>query len=285
MIRRNAIPPGPAVVLLLTILLLSPALPGTRALHAQEDRTVPPPVPARGNETDGAREILRRYVDAWRGPEEMTLSDTLIVGFRFSGPGGGDFHVVLAPDGGAALREGVPADAIRFHGDMEILQRLDRGEISAMTAMGRAHMSDRTPLDFQLPEGFQLTPAAQAVFLPFVFHFFNREWPEVVRFGEGTTRRVHGGNAAILYYDLGFRSGFYQIEPGMHVNEEEDQQVNVFQSLFIVIRGSFQSRLDGRERTLQEGEAVLVPAGMTHEFWAGEDQHGEMIMIAFGKGA
>jgi mannose-6-phosphate isomerase-like protein (cupin superfamily) len=146
-------------------------------------------------------------------------------------------------------------------------------------------MSDRTPLDFRLPEGFQLTPATQAVFLPFVFHFFNREWPEVARFGEGTTRRIHGGNAAILYYDLGLRSAFYQIEPGMHVNEEEDQRVNVFPSLFIVIRGSFQSRMDGRERTLHEGEAVLVPAGMTHEFWAGDDQYGEMIMIAFGEGA
>lgn len=265
--------------------LLLAGLSSASSVRAQVDRTVPPPAPAVNNQEDDAGEILQRYVDAWRGPEEMALPDTLVVGFRFSGPGGGSFHAVLAPDGHAQLRAGLPPETLYFHGDMEILRRLDRGEISAMTAMGRAHMSDSTPLDFHLPEGFQLTPERQALFLPFVFHFFNRDWPEVTRFGQGATRFVHGGNAAILYYDLGLRSSFYQIGPGMHINEAVDQQTNPFPSLFIVIRGAFQARLGGQERPLREGEAVLVPAGMTHEFWAGPEEYGEMIMIAFGEGA
>jgi len=269
---------------LLPALLLAGLSPSTPA-YAQANRTVPPPVPNVDNREDDAREILQRYVEAWRGPEEMALPDTLVVGFRFSGPGGGDFHAVLAPDGYAQLRPGLPPETLYFHGDMEILRRLDRGELSAMTAMGRAHMSDSTPLDFHMPEGFQLTPERQAIFLPFVFHFFNRDWPEVARFGQGTTRFVHGGNSAILYYDLGLRSSFYQIESGMHINEAVDQQTNPFPSLFIVIRGAFQARLGGQERPLREGEAVLVPAGMTHEFWAGPEEYGEMIMIAFGEGA
>jgi len=71
----------------------------------------------------------------------------------------------------------------------------------------------------------------------------------------------------------------------MHINEPADQQTNTFQSSFIVIRGEFRSRLDGKYRRPGEGEAVLVPPGMTHEFWADPDQYGEFIMIAFDEGA
>ncbi|MFW5950660.1 MAG: cupin domain-containing protein, partial [Gemmatimonadota bacterium] len=268
----------------LSALIALPAIAGFPApASAQHDRTIPPAVGGVANADDDARTILQRYVDAWRGAEEMELADTLVVGLRFSGAGGGEYHAVFAPDGSAVLRDGMPGDAVVFHGDMEILRRLDRGELSAMTAMGRAHIRDRTPLDFTLPEGVGY--AQMQHLLPWVFHFWNRDWPEVARFGEGTTRFVHGGHSAILYYDLGLRTAFYQVRPGTHINEPEDQQTNPFTSLFIVIRGTFESRLGGEPRTLHEGEAVLVPAGMTHEFWAGADQYGEFIMIAFGEGA
>lgn len=248
-----------------------------------QDRTIPPP-PRGGNGADDARTILQRYVEAWRGPDEMTLDNTLTVGFRFSGPGGGEYHAVFSPDGRAALADGLPDSTFHFHGDMAILRRLDRGELSAMTAMGRARMSDPAPLDIGLPPG-GWTPETQAVLLPFTFHFWNRSWPEVARFGDGTTRRVHGGEAAILYYQPGLRTAFYQLEQGMHVNEEASDQTNPFPSLFVVIRGAIDAHLDGLPRTLHEGEAVLVPAGMTHEFFVGSGGYGEMIMIAFGEGA
>jgi quercetin dioxygenase-like cupin family protein len=71
----------------------------------------------------------------------------------------------------------------------------------------------------------------------------------------------------------------------MHVNAEAKDQTNPFPSLFIFTRGAIQARLGGEERTCTEGEAVLVPAGMTHEFWARPDQYGELILIMFGEGA
>lgn len=272
-------PPTTVILLVCTMLAIQ-----TPPVAGQHERTIPPAPPGAGLGDGDARSILQRYVDAWRGTEEMEMADTLVVGFRFTGPGGGEYHAVFAPGGTAELREGMPPDVLFLHGDMDILRRLDRGELSAMTAMGRAHMSDPAPLDFTLPEGVEWGPELQAL-LPWVYHFWNREWPEVTRFGEGTTRLVHGGHSAILYYDLGLRTAFYRVEPGMHINEPIDQQTNPFQSLFIVIRGEFESRLDGRHQTLREGEAILVPSGMTHEFWAGPDQYGEFIMIAFGEGA
>ena len=53
----------------------------------------------------------------------------------------------------------------------------------------------------------------------------------------------------------------------------------------IVTRGTMTARLDGVERSLHEGEAVLIPAGMTHERWAAPGQYGEAILIMFGEGA
>lgn len=248
-------------------------------------RTMPPPLSVE-HVRDDARTILQRYTAAWRGRQEMDLKDTVVIGFEIAGEGGGVYHVVLAPDGRAILSDGgAPTPAPVFVADIETLRRLDRGERSAMTAMARARWSDPTPLDVRLPKDFRWTPERQAVYMPLNFHFWNRDWPEIARFGEGTGRFVHGGNSAIFYYDRGLRTSWYQLEPGMHLNRDSREQTNPFPSLFIVTRGEMQARLNGTERTLREGEAVLVPAGMTHEFWARTGQYGEFVLVMFGEGA
>lgn len=239
------------------------------------------------NSGDDARTILQRYADAWRGEEEMALRDTVVLGFEIDGTGGGEHHVAIPPSGNVELADGIPEAGydVVFTTDIEFLRRLDRGELNALTALSRARSSDPTPLDFRFPEGFGWTPEARAFLLPLMFHFWNRDWPEVIPFGDGMTRNVHGGNAAIFYYDRGLRTGWYQLEPGMHINREEGDQRNPYPSLFIMTRGRVQARLGGTEMELQEGHAVLVPAGMTHEFWAQDGQYGEFVLIMFGEGA
>jgi quercetin dioxygenase-like cupin family protein len=53
----------------------------------------------------------------------------------------------------------------------------------------------------------------------------------------------------------------------------------------VVTRGRFKARLAGQDRTLAEGQAVFIPAGMTHEFWAEAGDYGECLWNAFGEGA
>ena len=172
-----------------------------------------------------------------------------------------------------------------FTTDIELLRRLDRGELTALTALGRARMSDPTPLDFRFPPDFQLTPETMSYLLQLTFHFWNREWPEVIPFGDGMTRLVHGANSALFFYQKGVRTSWYQVEPGMHINRDEADQTNPFPSLFIMTRGRIQARLGGELLELEEGTAVLVPAGMTHEFWAEDGQYGEFVLVMFGEGA
>lgn len=96
---------------------------------------------------DSARVILSRYANAWRGREELAIDRDYVLAFAIKGTQGGNFHVMLSAERGAALRDCVPAEFdIRFDLALEFLRRLDLGEMNARTAMGQARSSDPTPL-------------------------------------------------------------------------------------------------------------------------------------------
>lgn len=246
--------------------------------------TEPPPSAAANNHTSNAEDILSRYVSAWKG--EVVIDAPLRMGVEVSGDGGGMYAIELLPDGTAKLTAVESNSSVpTFLTDIDTLRRIDRDELSIMTAMGRARQSDPTPVRVRFPDGFRWTAEAQALYLPLTFHFFNRGVPEIIRFGGQTSRKVHGGLSTIFYYDRGLRTSWYRLDPGMHINADPEDQTNPFPSLFIVTRGLMQSRLGGVERLLQEGEAVFVPAGMAHEFWNDAAQYGEFVLIMFGEDA
>lgn len=266
-----------------TYLLLFAAL-GCAPSAPKTARTLPPPVSPGADPAATAKTLIESFTRAWRGAAEMDLPGPLTVGFRVNGSG--EYHVILTDAPGPRVAEGVPpATDIVYELDLETLRRLDRAALNVMTAMGQARADDPTPVVPRVSPTFAGRPDAERLFRRLSFHLWTREWPEVVRFGQGLSRRVHGGNAVALHYDTGFRSAWYQVEPGMHINREPRDQVNDHPQMFVVTRGTLQARLDGKERTLAEGEAVLVPAGMRHELWARANQYAELIFLAFGEGA
>jgi len=276
------------IVLMFSALLVFAYVPGLCA--AQDEKHPPdmthPPKAAEIYDRDGAEDILSRYALAWRGEEEMDLRGETVLAFWVSGDEGGEYNIVLPLEGPGRLVEGTPESYdFGFETDIATLRRLDRGEWNAFTAMGQARGTDPIPLVPKAPEGFEWTPENRGYFIPLLFHFWNREWPETVPFGEGTTRLVHGANSTIFYYDKGLRTGWYQVKAGMHVNADPQDQTNEFHTLIIMTRGALTSRLGGKERVISEGEAVFIPAGMTHELWAEPDQYGEFIIMMFGEGA
>jgi mannose-6-phosphate isomerase-like protein (cupin superfamily) len=216
----------------------------------------------------------------------MPLQGDIVVGFWILGEGGGEFHTVLSAEPGAELQEGSPVRYdMGFEMEMRVLRHLDAGRLNVLTAMGQAEAGDPVPVVARLDPDFARRPDGSLLFRRVAFHFWNREWPEVIRFGTGESRMVHGANAAVLLYDEQFRSAWFQLKPGMHVNADPTQQVNEFPQLIVVTRGAIRARLDGRELVLTEGEAVFIPPGMKHEFWVGSGEYGECIWIAFGEGA
>ena len=235
---------------------------------------------------DSARVMLQKFGDAWRGREELALDESLVLGFWVEGPGGGEYHTVLSAEAGARVDDGIPqAWDLGFALDMDFLRKLDNGEMSALTSMGQARSNDAIPLVPRFGPDFQQNPDAGLLFRRVSFHFWTRSWPETVPFGEHAARFVHGGNASVLLYDDEFRSAWYQLKPGMHINPDPQDQVNDFPQLLIITRGEFTGRFDGQSRILSEGEAVFIPPGMAHEFWADEHGYGEFVWMAFGDGA
>ena len=198
----------------------------------------------------------------------------------------GEWHVEIKESETKLKRGAVPVPAPFFITDMETLERIDRGELSIMTSMGRERMSDQTPMNFGLANGFQLTPDSMAELLPLTFHFWTKGQPEIVEFGElDQARLIHGAHATVMYYEQGFRSGYYRIEKGQHINADEELQANPFPSLFILIGGVMECRIGGEEMTLEGKQAILVPAGVPHEFWNTNEAPVELILIMFGEGA
>ncbi len=134
-------------------------------------------------------------------------------------------------------------------------------------------------------ERFQPGPDGMSTIFSTAFHFWKRGNPEIFRFGELATLQRHGAQVGILLYQPGFLSAWVSIEPGQHANAEADDQTNPFPSMLIWAESRGKARIGGREVDMGGGEAVMIPAGVTHEFWNPFDVPFQGFMLAFGEGA
>jgi len=229
--------------------------------------------------------ILERFAVDYQ--EDPSIAD---VGFGIEVEGEW-WNVTATPGAGdvparVVLKEGAPAEpTFYFTLDSETLGKLDRKEMNAETAMVKAFSTDPSPMDIEVMEGFQPSPDFVGVALPTTFHFWTRGLPEVIPFGESYTRFTHGADATVFYYQPGFRSGWGSLKKGQHANEDPKSQTNPFPSLFIVTRGLGTGLIGGKEIEMKAGEAILIPAEISHEFWNDNDAPMEFVLLMFGDGA
>lgn len=234
---------------------------------------------------DSVEAILRRYVADYA--IDPSLREDITFGV-YVGPE--HWHVMAR-----ARRDSQPADVRLIRGeppqptfyftlDYPTLVRIDRGEINALTAMVRGLSSDRAPMSTGSPRGFTPGEGFVEKMLAVSFHFWTRGLPEVIPYGPELTRFVHGTDAVVLYYGKGIRTGWFSLKKGQHANADPRLQVNPFPTLLILTSGRGAGRIGGEQRELQAGNAVLVPAGVSHEFWNPHDEPVEGFLIMFGPG-
>lgn len=235
---------------------------------------------------DPTGEILTRFAaDYERDPSLRDVTFAIVIGHDDW------WHIVAtrgAPDGPASVRvvPGPPPEpTIMFSLDRQTLERLDAGAINPLTAIVRGFASDPAAMSTRVMPGFDGGADTGALILDLTFHFWTRGWPEIIPFDEGRTRFVHGTDAVVLFYQPGFRSGWFSMKPGQHANEDVRLRVNPFPTLIVVTKGRGLGRIGGRELELAEGNAVLIPAGVGHEFWNPTDANVEGLILMFGKGA
>ncbi len=226
--------------------------------------------------------ILESFADAWRGTEEFRLGRPITLGIWVDDQA---YTIHLSDSGGSFSVGEPPRFDWGFETDQMTLRRIDDGSLNALTAMGQARSSDPIPLDVRVPDDFSGAADIRSYYIPLTLHFWNRDWPETIRFGEGLTREVHGANTTVLIYEEGLRTAWYQLKSGMHINANPEDQTNEFATAIVVTKGRFSGRIGGEALLFQEGETVIIPAGVTHEFFADKSQYGEFVILMWGDGA
>lgn len=245
------------------------------------------PLPAAAE--TGVEAMLAAFVEDFRADPASNVDLTFAVRVKDEG----EWHVVVTPGkegadhGTVSLAQGLPATpSLVFVTDRDTLERIHDGRMAILTAMGKAHSTDFAPMDIDAMEGFQPDPELGERIVPFIFHFWTKGDPEIIPFGtKSLTRVLHGGNAVLFYYQKGFRSGWFLIEKGQHVNEEPEDQVNPFPSMLAMTAGRATARVDGKTITLEKGQTLFIPAGVSHELWNEEEEPVEGILMMFGDGA
>lgn len=168
-----------------------------------------------------------------------------------------------------------------FVTDINTLNKIHTGKMTALTAMGRSFWSDKTPLNFINPE---LMPKNINPF-QFVFRYFSLGQPEKIKLEKEYARIIHGAYAIPLLYDEGLRTGWYRVEKGMIINENEKEQTNPFPTLIIGIKGKGYARIGDKELVLKDGVTYYIDKNISHSFWTEAEEGLEFIIIMYGKGA
>ena len=252
------------------------------ALEAEETIRAPESVEA----------MLQDFVEDFRS--DPFAGEPFVFGIRVGDAENPDWHVYVGgreegeSEAIVELAEGLPPDPAPYYvTDLATLTAIHAGTLHGLTAMGKAFSTDFAPLDIDVMDGFVSSPEIGQHLTRLNFHFWTRGFPEMVRLDEGAmTRELHGGNAILLYYQQGFRSSYFKIAPGQHVNESEDMQTNPFPSLIVGTKGGIHCRIGGKELTITEKVALWIGPGVSHEFWVEEgEEPGEGILLMFGPGA
>jgi Cupin domain len=229
--------------------------------------------------------ILKGFTNDYA--QDLTLKQEVTFGIRVD-QDMYSVHAVPATKDASAhvdLQKGNPTTPTYFFKmDSETLGKLDRGEWNGLTAQAKAFESDFAPLDVDVMEGFQPGPGFVPEILDVSFHFWTRGNPEIIPYGDKYTRFTHGADVSVFFYQPGLRSAWGSLKKGMHANKDPKSQTNEFPSLVIFTRGKGMSRISGKETAVQEGQAIFIPTGVTHEFWNPNEESLEIVLIMFGQG-
>jgi mannose-6-phosphate isomerase-like protein (cupin superfamily) len=169
--------------------------------------------------------------------------------------------------------------------EYETLKAIHEGKINALTAQGKAFSGDYTPMSVKQMEGYEPSVEEYAKINPFSFHFWTRGFPEIISFGEGMTRKAHGSNFTVFYYQTGLRTAWYRVLPEERVRDDAREQAAPFPMLIIAIEGTTEGEVDGQRVSLSKGNTIFIPAGVDHKWWNETDKATEAVLIMFGKGA
>jgi mannose-6-phosphate isomerase-like protein (cupin superfamily) len=231
--------------------------------------------------TVGIESMLRDFISGYSPVGSETTDVYIQLDIT---PPGEMWYVVFGRDGGAELQSGshaAPVATIKL--SENTIARIHGGSLTAFTAGAKTSGDDKAPLEFEIHEAATSLRDARETLLGFLQHFFTRSKPERILLGEEYSRVVHGAHAIPLYYARGFRSAWYRINDGEHLNEPGD--TNPFPQAFVVISGCGRAKIADSEIEIRAGESYYIPPGTDHVLTPATGQWLEVIWFAWGDGA
>lgn len=184
------------------------------------------------------------------------------------------------------LTEGEPSKPTFIYKiEPETLKAIHAGKLNALTAQGKAFTGDYTPMSISMMEGYEPNMEEYGKINPFSFHFWTRGFPEIIPFGEGMTRRAHGSNFTVFYYEPGLRTAWYRVLPEERVRDDAREQAAPFPMLIVAIKGTTEGEVDGQRVSLSAGNTIFIPANVNHKWWNETEEATEAILVMFGEGA
>ena len=231
--------------------------------------------------------IINSYVEDYR--KDRYASNPIVFGIEV--PEHGQWTVTVTgqqvdEEWEVILNDGLPEKPTFVYTiEDRTLLAVHEGMLNALTAQGKAFSGDYTPMSVSLMEGYQPSEDEYAGINPFSFHFWTRGFPEVVPFSEGLTRRAHGSNFVIFYYEKGLRTAWYRVLPEEKVRHDPREQAMPFPIMIVAIKGTTEGIVDDKRVSLSEGNTMFIPPGVNHKWWNETSEATEAILIMFGEGA
>ncbi len=244
-------------------------------------------ITAQSSVQDEVSEIIRSYVEDYR--MDRFASQPMSFGIEIEGMGTWSVDVTgkqIDETWEVILKKGQPAKPTFIYNiETETLKAIHEGKINALTAQGKAFTGDYTPMSIKMMEGFEPSMEEYGKINPFSFHFWTRGFPEIIPFGEGTTRRAHGSNFTVFYYEPGLRTAWYRVLPEERVRDDAREQAAPFPMMIVAIKGTTEGEVGGTRVSLSEGNTIFIPANVNHKWWNESGEATEAILIMFGNGA
>ncbi|MBD3335836.1 MAG: hypothetical protein GF355_10005, partial [Candidatus Eisenbacteria bacterium] len=225
-----------------------------------------------------AKTILDEFAADFSNSEADTVD--VCIALEVSPPGE-RWYVLLPSSGGAEVHPTPPVDvAFELSLSATTLRRIYSGELTAFTAAAMASGEEVAPLEFNALEAAGALEDPKGTVLGFLQHFFTRERPERIALGKRHSRIVHGAHVVPLYYASGFRSAWYLVAGGQHLNEPGD--TNPFPQAFVVIGGRGTAQIGESKVKVRAGESYFIPPNSDHVLEPAPGDSLEVIWLAWG---
>ncbi|MBO6526948.1 hypothetical protein [Erythrobacter sp.] len=228
-------------------------------------------------------EILKRFVDDYNS-DPMAIDATF--GIEVGEHRWRVTSKMIDNERSTSLDEGFGAAEMMYYTlDQETLHLIDRKVWTGLTAMAAATSADETPLEVEFTSGYEQPADYEEIFRRLTFHFWNRGFPEITRYGPENSRIAHGAPATVLYYDKAFRSAVYHVPAGLG-KDQAPTLAAPFPRMIIVLSGAVEGEMGEHNFVAKPGEMFLTPPNIPVTFWnASKDETLSFVWIAWGEGA